>query len=67
MTGSFVVRFYTLTPDQREWRGQIEHVQSGERSVFLGSQQLLEVLEKFSYQGQLKTGLRPTPKPPEDS
>lgn len=67
MTGSFVVRFYTLTPDQQEWRGQIEHVQSGERSIFLGSQQLLEVMEKFSHQGQSEKGSRPVPKLSKDS
>ena len=45
---SFVVRFYTFTLDPLAWRGQVEHVQSGQKSSFHGSQHLLEVMEKLA-------------------
>lgn len=49
---SFVVRFYReLSPELGEWRGQVEHVQSGETRLFQGAEQLLQVMERLSAQG----------------
>ena len=48
---SFVVRFYKeLSPDLGTWRGQVEHVQSGEKRLFQGAEQLLQVMEGLSAQ-----------------
>ncbi len=52
MSNSFVVRFHTLTPDQKNWKGQVEHVQSGEKSVFNGGTELLRVFETLSQRAQ---------------
>ena len=48
---SFVVRFYReLSPKLEDWRGQIEHVQSGEKRLFQGAEQLLQVMEGLAAQ-----------------
>jgi hypothetical protein len=50
-TVSFVVRFYKkLAPELEEWRGQVEHVQSGEKCLFHGAEQLLQIMECLSVQ-----------------
>lgn len=50
-TVSFVVRFYReLSPQSGEWRGQVEHVPSGEKRLFQGAEQLLQTMELLSAQ-----------------
>ncbi|MBI3660091.1 hypothetical protein HY230_06430 [Candidatus Acetothermia bacterium] len=45
---SFIVRFYPALPDgQADWRGQVEHVQTGEKRPFRGAQQLVQIMESF--------------------
>lgn len=46
---SFVVRFYGgMSRDPAEFRGQVEHVQSGERRVFQGINDLVRAMEEFA-------------------
>jgi len=46
---SFVVRFLgDLGQDQQAWRGEVEHVQSGEKRPFQGASQLLRILANLS-------------------
>jgi len=48
---SFIVRFYgEITEDRRRWRGQVECVQTGEKLLFKGTEQLLRALEDLSPQ-----------------
>lgn len=45
---SFIVRFHPALPDgQEDWRGQVEHVQTGEKRPFRGAQQLMQIMESF--------------------
>lgn len=47
-TSTFVVRFwYETSAGERRWRGQIEHVQSGERVAFLELDAMLSFLRRF--------------------
>ena len=44
----FVVKFLRgMPPEREEWRGQVEHVQSGEKRPFHGAKQLLLLLESL--------------------
>ena len=46
---SFVVKFPRgMPPEREEWRGQVEHVQSGEKRPFHGAKQLLNLVESLS-------------------
>ena len=57
---SFVVRFYKeLSSDLGEWRGQVEHVQSGEKRPFHGAEQLLQMMESLSVQEPEEKYLNP--------
>jgi len=45
---SFIVRFYPALPEGPEdWRGQVEHVQTGEKRPFRGAQELLHIIESI--------------------
>jgi hypothetical protein len=45
---SFVVRFWRETSAGKlRWRGQIEHVQSGESAAFLELEAMLSFLRRF--------------------
>ena len=45
---SFIVRFQPVLPDsQEDWRGQVEHVQTGEKRPFRGAEQLVQIMESF--------------------
>jgi hypothetical protein len=47
-SSTFVVRFwYETSAGERRWRGQIEHVQSGERVAFLELAAMLSFLCRF--------------------
>lgn len=57
---SFVVRFYKeLSPELGEWRGQVEHVQTGEKSLFCGAEQLLQIMGSLSAQEPEEKKLNP--------
>ena len=50
-TVSVVVRFYRgISSQPDEWRGQMEPVQSTEKRVFHGAQQLLQILQSLAAQ-----------------
>jgi hypothetical protein len=47
-SSTFVVRFwYETSAGEGRWRGQIEHVQSGERVAFLALDAMLSFLCRF--------------------
>ncbi|NIV30451.1 MAG: hypothetical protein GWN58_13430, partial [Anaerolineae bacterium] len=46
---TFVVRFWReASAGEWRWRGQIEHVQSGESATFLGLNGMLDFVRRFS-------------------
>ncbi len=48
-TVSLVVRFYRgVSPNSSEWRGQVEHIQSGGKFSFQGVEQLVQIMGAFS-------------------
>ncbi len=47
-SATFVLRFWReRTPGEVRWRGQIEHVQSGEKVAFLELETMLRFLRHF--------------------
>jgi hypothetical protein len=48
-SSSFIVRFYqSPSGDTTSWHGQLEHVQTGEKSPFHGLQELAELMRLLS-------------------
>ena len=55
---TFVVRFWREpSAGQARWRGQIEHVQSGQSAAFLDLEAMLRFLRRFGIQAD-KAGRR---------
>jgi len=59
---TFVLRFWRETSAGRvRWRGQIEHVQSGEKAAFLDIGTMLRFLRRFGV--EVEVTCRPEPAP----
>lgn len=57
---TFVVRFWRETPaGGARWRGQIEHVQSGEKAAFLDIETMQRFLRRFGV--EVDVTCRPAP------